>query len=430
MDKERKEQLIIKICCVIAAFALWLFITGTENPLTSYKLQDIPVKLLNTDVLARANLVLVPGQDLTTSLNIKGANTSILLAKKASDFTVVADLGAYALKSGEQKIPIEIRNSPDNVNIINSDSLFITINLDDLTNKKLPISVNISGKPKEGFYASTPKLSSDSATVVGGSKYVNIVKKIVVEENIQGVVADISKKYKLKAVDDSGEEIKEVDVSPAYINVKIPVKNTKSEAITVKTTGSLDPKYTLESITSVPETMDITGSIADLNNLNYLNTEPVDLSRITKNTTIDAKVIIPDGLNVVSGSAMVKVQISINSQNAASAADTTVATDKVVQKNLDLDIKSINLDSNYEATLDNNKTSLTVSGVQSVINSLDLSKFSASVDLTSLTEGKHTVNVTVSMPKGVTLVSQSPDKVGVTITKKQTEVPTTNDTSK
>ena len=54
MDKERKEQLIIKICCVIAAFALWLFITGTENPLTSYKIQNIPVKLLNTDVLTRS----------------------------------------------------------------------------------------------------------------------------------------------------------------------------------------------------------------------------------------------------------------------------------------------------------------------------------------------------------------------------------------
>ena len=145
---------------------------------------------------------------------------------------------------------------------------------------------------------------------------------------------------------------------------------------------------------------------------------------------MDAKVIIPKGLNVVSGSAMVKVQVNINSQNAASAADTTVKSDKVVQKNLDLDIKSINLDGNYDAKLDNYKISLTVSGVESVINYLDLNSFSALVDLASLTEGDHTVNVNVSMPKGVTLVSQNPDKVGVTITKKQTEVPTTNDTSK
>ncbi|MBU3160326.1 hypothetical protein KPL37_11260 [Clostridium frigoris] len=430
MDKERKEQLIIKICCVIAAFALWLFITGTENPLTAYKIRNIPVKILNTEVLTKSNLVLAPGQDLTTSLNIKGANTSLLLNKKASDFTVVADLGPYALKSGEYKIPIEIKKSPDNINVVNSDSLFITIQLDELTKKKLPINVNISGKPKEGYYASTPALSSDYATVSGASKLINTVKKIVINENIQGLEADISRKYKLKAVDESGKEIKNVVVSPAYINVKIPVKKTKSVGITVKTTGSLDSKYTLESIKAVPEALDITGSLTELNNLKYLNTEAVDLSKINKSTTINTKIIVPNGLNLAGGSNVVKVQVNLNNQNVANGADKAEKVDKTVQKDLSLDIKANNLNANYEATLDNNKTSLSVSGVESVINYLDLNKVSAQVDLAGLTEGKNSVKVIVSVPKGVTLISHNPDKVGVTITKKQTEVPTTNDKSK
>ena len=53
MDKEGKQQYIIKICCVIAAFALWLFITSTENPVTAYKIKSIPVQLLNTDILTQ-----------------------------------------------------------------------------------------------------------------------------------------------------------------------------------------------------------------------------------------------------------------------------------------------------------------------------------------------------------------------------------------
>ncbi|MCB2306732.1 hypothetical protein LGL08_11850 [Clostridium estertheticum] len=427
MDKERKEQLIIKICCVIAAFALWLFITGTENPLTAYKIKNVPVTMLNSDVLTKSNLVLVSGQDLTTSLNIKGANTSILLAMKASDFTVVADLGAYALKSGEYKIPIEIKKSPDNINVVNSDNLFITIQLDELTKKKLPINVNISGKPKEGFYASKPELSSDYATVSGGSKVISEVKKIVIDENIQGLESNTSQKYKLKAVDESGKEIKDVVVSPAYINVKTLVKKTKSVEVTVKTTGSLDPKYTLGSIKAVPDTVDITGSLAELDNLKYLNTEEVDLSKITKSTTVEAKVIIPKGLNSVGGDAMVKVQVNLSSPNAASGAATTEKVDKTVQKELSLDIKYNNLGETYLATLDSSKTSISVSGVESVINNLDLNDFSAKVDLTGLTEGKQSVKVIVSMPKGVTLISHNPDKIGVTITKKQTEVPVSND---
>ena len=68
-----------------------------------------------------------------------------------------------------------------------------------------------------------------------------------------------------------------------------------------------------------------------------------------------------------------------------------------------------------------------VSGAESVINSLDLKQFVAKVDLVNLTEGKHTVEVFASMQKGVSLVSKNPDKISVTITKKQTEVQTSND---
>ncbi|MCJ7690049.1 MAG: hypothetical protein MUO60_12105, partial [Clostridiaceae bacterium] len=164
MDKGGKQEFIIRVCCIIAAFVLWLFITSTENPISDYKIKNIPVQLVNMDILGDSNLVLVPGQELEIDLSIKGANTSILLDKKAEDFTVVADLSAYALRAGEQKIPIEIRRSPDNINVVNSDSLFIKVTLDKLIETKLPIKFNISGEPKQSFYASKPKLSQESAT--------------------------------------------------------------------------------------------------------------------------------------------------------------------------------------------------------------------------------------------------------------------------
>ncbi|HEY8805175.1 MAG TPA: CdaR family protein [Clostridium sp.] len=420
MDKARKQQFIIKVCCVIAAFVLWLFITSTENPLTTYKIKNIPVQLLNTDTLTRSNLVLVPGQDLTTSLNIKGANTSILLNTKAEDFKVVADLSEYALKSGEQNIPIEIRKSPDNVNVANSDSLFIKINLDDLKQTKLPISVNISGKPKEGFFASAPKISQDYATVVGGSKFVDLVKNILVEENIQGVESNVAKKYKLKPVDAAGEEIKEVNVSPSQIDVKIPVSKTKSVGVTVKTTGTLNSNFTLSSTKVIPEKFDVTGSAAALNQVKTLNTEDIDLSKIEKSTTMDAKLLIPDGLTLASGNATTQVQFKLDKVVQKN-------TTEVIQKNTSQNIKYVNLDEKYGAKLGNDKVSLVLSGTQAVIDSLDLTKISAQVDLSNLVEGSYTVPVKVSMPDGVNLVSEAPDKISVTITKKQTEVTTSND---
>ena len=90
----------------------------------------------------------------------------------------------------------------------------------------------------------------------------------------------------------------------------------------------------------LPERFDVTGSAAALNKLENLNTEAIDLSKINKSTTIDAKVLIPEGLSLVSGTSdgMVKVEINL---------------DKVVQKNISLDIKYINLDEKYEVKLAN-----------------------------------------------------------------------------
>jgi YbbR domain-containing protein len=413
MDKEGKQQFIVKACCVIAAFALWLFISSTENPVAPHKIKNISVELLNTDILTNSNLILVPGQDLTVSLTIKGSSNNILLSKNAEDFKVVADLSAYALKSGEQKIPIEIRKSPDNVSIINSDNLFIKINLDELIETKLPINVKVTGKPKEGFYASTPMLSQNYATVVGGSKFVNVVKEILIEEDIQGQELDVIKTYKLKPVDAAGKEIKEVVVNPSHIDVKIPVRKTKSVGVTVKTIGNLPPGFVLGSIRVLPERFDVTGSAVALNQLESLNTEAVDLSQISKSTTLDIRVLIPSELSLVStnSNGMVKVEINL---------------DKVVQKNLSLGIKYINLDEKYEVKLEKDKGSIVISSAEAIMNSLDLEKVSCEVDLVNLEEGEHTVPVKVIMPEGVNLISESPDKILVTITKKQTEG-TTND---
>lgn len=413
MDKDGKQQFIIKICCVIAAFALWLFITSTENPVAAFKIKSIPVQLVNGDVLTDSKLILVPGQDLTTSLNIKGANTSTLLNVKAGDFTVVADLSQYALKKGEQNIPIEIRKSPDNISVVNSDTLFIKINLDERIEAKLPISVNVSGKPKDGFYASVAKLSQEYATVVGGSKFVNIVKELLVEVDIEGKESDVVKSYKLKPVDASGKEVKDVTVNPSSMDITIPIRKTKSVGVKVKTTGTLNSDFTLASISVLPEQLDVTGSTADLNQLENLNTEAIDLSKINKNTTMNAKVLIPDGLSLVNNTTdgVVKVQINLN---------------KVVQKNLSLDIKYVNLNEKYDAKLEIAKQALVISGTEAVINSLDLKEFSAAVDLANLVEGEHTVKVSVPMPEGVNLISGVPDKILVTITKKQTGVTTSN----
>jgi YbbR domain-containing protein len=77
--------------------------------------------------------------------------------------------------------------------------------------------------------------------------------------------------------------------------------------------------------------------------------------------------------------------------------------------------------------LEKEKGSLVISAAEEVMNSLDLKKITYTVDLVNLVEGEHTVPVKVSLPEGINLISKEPEKILVTITKKQTEVTTSDD---
>ena len=63
MDKQKRQDIIIRICCVIAALVLWMYIRSSEDPVTTSVIKYVPVKILNEDTLADRDLVLIPNQD-------------------------------------------------------------------------------------------------------------------------------------------------------------------------------------------------------------------------------------------------------------------------------------------------------------------------------------------------------------------------------
>lgn len=131
----KEKNLMVKLVCLLLSFGLWIYISNIENPIKQYTITNIPVQIVNLDVLKEDNLTLAPDQNFTISLTIQGTSTNIYSINK-SQFTVVANLSNYTLKSGDNSIPVEITNSPNNVNIKNNGVLRINIKLENITEKQ------------------------------------------------------------------------------------------------------------------------------------------------------------------------------------------------------------------------------------------------------------------------------------------------------
>lgn len=402
MEKKTKQQLMIKICCVIAAFCLWLYISNWENPIKTYRLRNVSVELINTDILSQSKLTLSPGQSFNVTLTLRGTDLEVMRARP-DDFKVVADMSEYAVKKGDNRIPVQIVHYPTSINIENTNTMWVNVNLDDLHEKTVPIKAKIEGSPKEGYYSSEAVISPGDAVVSGSEKFVNLVDSVIVNANVADLNKDADLSVPLEPVDTYGKIVSNVKVQPQNASVTIPIRKAKSVGVNIKTTGQPVSGIDIKSITPVNQYVDVIGDSDALNKLNSIDTVPIDLSKVTENKTMKVKLNLPSGINTINGEESINVKTNVEG---------------IIQKIFTVNISLINVPQELNASLSQQKADITVSGDESVINSIKDGDIKANADCSSLKEGTYSLQIFIAPPKGVTNIASNPSNVSVILSKK------------
>lgn len=403
MEKKKKQLIVTRICCIFASFCLWLYISYCENPINTYKLKDVSVQLTNTDSLVQSNLAIIPGQKYTVSFTIRGQNLEVMKTKQ-SDFKVVADMSLYVLKKGQNKIPVQIIHYPSNINVENAENMWVDVELDQFDEKTLNVKTKIQGSPKTGYYYYDGIASPEKVKVSGPKKYVDLVKTVVGDVNINGLSKDTKLAADLQAYDSDGKVVTNVKLQPSSVTVDVPIKRGKKVGVNLKTTGQAAAGINIKSIALEQQTVQIFGDEDILSGISSIDTEPVDLSKLTDSKKINVKLSLPDDVTVASGNTYVSVD---------------TAVEKTIQKTFNVNINAINVDNKFNSALDTQTAKVTVSGLESSVNNIKDGDIKCTVDCTSLSEGIHSLQVSETLPQGITNVSVVPGTVNVNITKKQ-----------
>ena len=407
MDKEKRQDILIKICCIIASFALWFYIRGTENPITSHSIKNIPVQVLNTEALAQNNLVLLPDQSFKVNLNVKGPASAVYHIDKNKDFKIVVDLSKYALKAGKNTIPIEINESPSTVSIV-SENLWIDVQIDTLKEKEVAVIPDIQGDLTPGAYKEEPVISPSVVKVNGPSKYVDMVQGVLGKIDVTNMDRDVEKVVELIPIDGEGKAVNNVTLSASTATIRISIKKGKSVPIRINTTGEAPNGVTIETMDVNPKNVEITGVSDAVNNIASLSTEPIDLSTINADTTLDVNLEVPEGVKISNDIITVKVKFTLNLK-------------KKSEKSFNIGIKQLNVPEKSTVTLDKDTLELVLSGYEEDLNKVAPEAITATLDLKNLNEGDHDVPIVISgIPENLTKVSQNIQTVKVNI-KKTTE---------
>ncbi len=300
-----KNNSVVKILSIVAAICLWAFVIGEVNPTIKATITDIPVELTNVETLADRGLAMSGDEEYVTAITVKGSRSEVN-ALKVSDIHATADL--YGYEAGENHITIDVA-LPDGIYLDEIKIPEITVALESTDTVHLPVKVEFVGDTENGTEPAVVSQMPTEVEVKGAGSVVKTVKEVRVQIDVR----DLSEERavysgKPAAWDSKGKLVKNVSISAQQIDVEAVLYHTKQVALELKVTGSPDDKYG-EAVITAPDEIVVRGTAESLSRITSVTAESIDVSDVTKNTTLKISPDLPYGVELADSSKNAGVKI-------------------------------------------------------------------------------------------------------------------------
>lgn len=423
--KKLTNNLGFKLLAVLFAFAMWLVVYNIDDP-SSSKNFTATVTIQNAQSVSDMNKCyeVIDGTG-TVSFRVT-AKRSILEKLDYSDFTAIADMSLMNVSDdgAEGSVPIAIsaNNYTSSVKVSGL-TKYLKVSLEDLQEKQFVITADTKGKVADGFTLGDVSVSNPNVIKVSGpASVVGQISKVVATIDVSGMSVDISDNVVpvFYDEDDKTVDTTKLKLSSNTVTVSAKILSTKEVPIHFNTSGTPADTYSVVEITSDPETVQIKGSSSVLNPISSLEIpeEVLNVDGANKDitTSIDISEYLPDGVSLT--------------KNSQATVSVTIRIEPYTTQNYNIPISNISvngLDDNYNLAFGQTTVNAAVSGMSSDLSSLNANSIKGSIDVSSLGEGTHTVDVTLTLDADKFV--QQATTTDVTITRKpdRTTTTTTND---
>lgn len=333
----------------------------------------------------------IEGIPETADVTLIGRTVDLYLAKQLSTGKVTVDLSN--LKEGTHKVDLEYDGSINSVGY-NLNPSSITINVYPKVSLTKTITIDVINKEKLDSTLSVQSVTIDKEEVIikGAEKNlekVATVKALVDISKIVDPTAGVNKVdgVKLVAYDEIGNVV-DVEMVPDKVEATINIESYSGEAkIKIVPTNIKDIAFgkAISSITSSVNKITIYGDEETVKKYteSYIPIE-IDVTALSEDKTYTIVIPKPDGIREVSEKT-ITVKISLGNQES------------IEVENIKID--AINLGPNLKASAigeNSSKTAVIVKGTKEVLETIDSTNIKATVDLSGLGEGEHTVKVVVT----------------------------------
>ena len=390
----------LKVIAFIFAVFLWFIVVNFDNPVGSSTFRDIPVQILNEDIITSAGEVYQVEGDKTVTVVVYATRE---VRQKLTSDNIVATADIKQIDSTGRLVPIEVTINGFSGETITAEAIprNLTIQREKSGKKVMSLTVDTGGiNLADGYILGDASVEPDKVTITGAESVLKQVDRAVAQvDDVSGVSEDSVLPASLVLYDANGNELNQTQIGNNLgekgLSVSVEVLKVKGIPVVFGVTGSPAEGYKYTGCISTPESVQVCGKSEDIDKISEIDVpaSAVDISGASApiELTVDITQYLPEGVNLVdenSGNVTVTVKIE---QEGTLSIDFMVSSIRI--NNL-----AENLQVSYEPDAE---ITFRFTGDEALLDTLDISN-AVSVDLSDYDEaGTYDVPVRVNLPAGI-----------------------------
>lgn len=411
-DEEMRKRLlhnwVLKLASLALALILWFLVVQFEDPPDTKTFSNIPVKLINTELLDKENKVYeVMDKTDVVSVTVK-APKSIVRLLRASDIVAEADVSKLT-DINTIVINCSVQNV-EGVDSVESNRDVVRLNVEDKRTKTVKVVSKTTGEVAENYMVGNTQTDLNQIKISGPASAVDQISYAGVEINVTGYTTNLSANLDVSFYDaeDNLLVLDNITKNVDYIHMSVEVLAVKEVPVELNYTGVPAEGYVATgAVVSEPASVRIAGTVYALSGINKISI-PEERLNITGadsdvSDTIDLRDYLSDNIRLADGDFNGKVTA-------------TVYIEPIVEKELEIPVENVrvvNPPAGMTAELPETGEPyiLNVSGLAEFIDPLrqneirgvvDIAAWMEEQELTELAPGTYSIPVTFELMEEIT----------------------------
>ena len=321
----RLYSFLVLIISLLCAVLLWLYVLGYDSPDFEKKFSQIPVTIIgNTELAEKTGYTVISDMTFSFDVTVSGKKTDVN-SMRDTDITAYIDVSGVTTEGGIY-LPVTVI-VPNGITVASQSVSEAYLYIDEMVSAEIPVRIEITDYtlPENaviGDYGANPVTVTVQGARADIEKIAEAYANVTPGELTQSVniSAPVELHDKSGAVIQTGPYLRLIDRA---VNVSIPVYLTKSVPVKVHFIGGV---FGVDSavITLSREYIEVRGTASALAGIDEIaaNIDETSLERVS---TVVKRITLPDGVENVSGTDTVEINITLNQMGRR-----TVAADKSV----------------------------------------------------------------------------------------------------